>query len=85
MACGLPICGVNDGAMSEITVPGKNSLLIDSPGDAFWKRRIYDTQKLADNLNSLVKNASFYSDNSRRIVEEKFSLDAMIDNYLKLF
>ncbi len=85
MACGLPICGINDGAMSEITVPGKNSLLIDSPGDAFWKRRIYDTQKLADNLNSLVKNASFYSDNSRRIVEEKFSLDAMIDNYLKLF
>ncbi|MFH0969697.1 MAG: glycosyltransferase family 4 protein [Patescibacteria group bacterium] len=85
MTCGLPICGVNDGAMNEITVLGKNSLLIDSSGDAFWKRREYNVSQFADNLNSIVKNLNFYSANSQKIAEERFSLDDMINNYLKLF
>ncbi len=85
MACGLPICGVNDGAMGEITTARKNSLLIDSQGDAFRKRRIYNTQKIADNLNILVKNAASFSSSSRQIAIEKFSLDTMIASYLELF
>jgi glycosyltransferase involved in cell wall biosynthesis len=85
MACGLPICGVNDGAMSELTVSGENSLLIDSEGDAFWKRRNYDIEKFAENLNFIVKNLDFYSKNSSEIAEERFSLEDMSNNYLKLF
>lgn len=85
MACGLPICGVNDGAMNEITVPGENSLLVKSKGNAFWKRRKYNINQLADNLNSIVKKIDFYSTNSRKITEEKFSLDDMIANYLNKF
>jgi len=85
MACGLPICGVNDGAMSEITAPGENSLLIKTEGDAFWKQRTYDYEQFADNLNFITKDLDFYAKNSRKIVEEKFSLDDMIANYLKFF
>lgn len=85
MSSGLPICGVNDGAMSEITIPEKNSLLIESKGDAFKKRRAYDVQRFADNLNSILENLDSYSISSRKIVEERFSLDNMISNYLKLF
>lgn len=85
MASALPVCGVADGAMNEITIPGKNSLLIESKGDAFWKRREYDHEKIAYNLDSLVKKIDFYSENSRKIAEQSFSLDNMIDNYLKHF
>jgi len=85
MACGLPICGVNDGAMSELTVPGENSLLIDSEGDAFQKRRAYDIEKFAENLNSIVKNLDSFSKSSREIAKERFSLDEMLSNYINLF
>lgn len=82
MACGLPICGVNDGAMKELTDPGKNSLLIETQGDAFWKRRVYNHKEFARNLNKLVKNKNIHSQNSRTITEERFSLFKMTINYL---
>jgi len=85
MACGLPVCGVSDGAMNEITAPGKNSLLIDSEGDAFWKERNYNCEKFAENLNATIKNRDFYSSNSRKIAEKEFSLDHMVNNYVRLF
>jgi len=85
MACGLPICGVNDGSMSELTSPGKNSLLIDTQGDAFWRERIYDHDQFAKNLNTIAGNQSFYADNSRKITQEKFSIDEMIQKYIKTF
>ncbi|HLC94399.1 MAG TPA: glycosyltransferase family 4 protein [Patescibacteria group bacterium] len=85
MACGLPICGVNDGAMREITVPEENSLLLKSEGDAFWKMREYDVSQFADNLDSITKNLNFYSTNSRKIAEKKFSLDDMTARYLTFF
>jgi glycosyltransferase involved in cell wall biosynthesis len=85
MACGLPICGVNDGAMGEITAPGENSLLIPSEEDAFWKRRTYDTGQLADNIHSMVSNLNSYSANARKVAVEKFSLDDMTARYLQLF
>lgn len=85
MAAGLPICGVADGAMKEITEPGKNSLLIPAFGDAFWKERTYDAGKFADNLALIMKNQKTYSRNSRQIAEKRFSLDAMIDKYIEAF
>lgn len=85
MTCGLPICGVADGSMEELTVPGKNSLLIKAKGDAFWQEREFDYDAFAKNLNILVSNQVFYSENSQKIAEERFSLDRMLDKYLKLF
>lgn len=85
MGCGLPICGVADGAMEEIIKPEKNSLLIKSAGNAFWKEREYDCKEFAKNLNKIASNKTCYSKNSRIIAEERFSLDKMINEYLKLF
>lgn len=85
MACGLPICGVNDGAMSELTEQGKNSLLIPTRGDAFWKMRILDTEKFADNLAKIIKNKETYSKNSRETAVKRFDLDIMIDKYIQIF
>lgn len=85
MGCGLPICGVADGAMEEVTIPGKNSLLIESQGDAFWQMREYNYEKFADNLDEILRNQSAYSQNSRKIAEEKFGLEEMANNYVELF
>lgn len=83
MACGLPICGVADGAMKEITIDGRNSQLVDATGDAFWQPRFYDHEKFADNLNTLLQNPMSYSKNSRQIAQQRFSLESMIDKYLQ--
>jgi len=85
MASGLPICGIADGSMREITKLGENSLLTETKGYAFWKRREYDTEKFADNLVEIIKNREIYVKNSRKIAEERFSLDEMLSNYIKLF
>lgn len=85
MACGLPICGVNDGAMSELTEQGKNSLLIPTEGDAFWKTRMLDVKRFADNLAEIMKYRKAYAKNSRATAEKKFSLTAMIDKYIQVF
>lgn len=85
MACGLPICGVNDGSMSELTIPGENSLLISTDGDAFWKKRILDTKRFADNLAEIMQTQPVFAKNSRQITEDKFTLTRMIGKYIQIF
>ena len=85
MACGLPICGVADGAMPELVEERKNALLIPSSGDAFWKNRSYDVDTFAENINSIIRNREQFSRESIGIACERFSLKAMIDNYERVF
>lgn len=85
MASGLPICGVNDGAMSELTEQGKNSLLIPTKGDAFWKIRTLNTKIFAENIGKIMQKQEEYSKNSRKLAEKKFDLDLMIDKYIQAF
>lgn len=85
MALGLPICGVDDGAMSELTTPGLNSELINTSGDSFDKPRDLDTDAFADNMNKIMQNRSAYSLHSRRLAQRRFRLDEMVNNYLAVF
>jgi glycosyltransferase involved in cell wall biosynthesis len=82
MACGLPICGVADGAMPELIEPGKNGLLISAAGDGFWKKRTLDLEKFADNIENIFQNKIIYQKESRRLAEERFSLDSMLAQYI---
>ena len=81
MASGLPIGGVADGAMTELTEDGKNSLLIPADGDAFWKERNYDTGAFAKNMHTLVQNKEKFGAASRTRAENDFSLYTMLDHY----
>lgn len=85
MACGLPICGVADGAMVELVRERKNALLIPTSGDAFWKNRSHNIEAFADNLNDIVKNLASFSRESSRIATERFPLESMIDKYEFIF
>lgn len=82
LACGLPICGVADGAMTEITTPGENSLLIPVEGDAFWKRRKYNLELFADNMHQIVQHKEKFAARARAVALERFSLEKMINAYI---
>ncbi len=85
MACGLPICGVADGAMTEITKPGVNSELIPAHGHAFYEKRQLDLTAFADNIYKIMNNQPSYRLNSREIAEERFRIEPMIRQYVEVF
>jgi glycosyltransferase involved in cell wall biosynthesis len=84
LACGLPICGVADGAMPELIKSKENGLLIAAQGDAFWKGRQYDADSFSDNLDNIMKGKVFCNRESRYDVENRFALDQMINNYISI-
>jgi len=79
MACGLPICGVADGAMKEITQPGENSELIPTEGEAFYKPRQLDISFFTANMNKIMNNLNHYSTTSRKLSLSKFQLNTMTE------
>lgn len=85
LAAGLPICGVNDGAMSELVTPGKTGELSEAHGQAFWQERTYNAEQFADNLHRIVKRKGEYSALARASAEKRFSLAKMLSEYVKVF
>jgi glycosyltransferase involved in cell wall biosynthesis len=85
MSCGLPICGVADGAMPELTTAGKNSELIPVTTDGFSSPRSLDLDLFADNMSKIYNNAESYSAQSRLKASEKFSNRQMVNSYLDVF
>lgn len=84
LACGLSVCGVADGAMSEIIDDGKTGILTPAEGDAFWTPRKYDQKAFADNVHAIVSAQRKFSENARQLAEQRFSLDSMIDAYIEV-
>lgn len=82
MGCGLPICGIADGAMRELVHQGENGLLLPVIGNAFWQQRSYDDEAFADQLHALMQYTVPFGKKSRILAEEKLSLDHMIQNYI---
>jgi len=82
-ACGLPICGVADGAMPEMILENENGLLVGTEGDAFWSERKIDSGRFADNMDRILKNRSAFARKSREIAENRFSIETMLDKYLE--
>lgn len=80
LACGLPICGVADGAMSELVDSGETGFLIQTEGDAFWQPRKIDPQVFSDALHKTLSSPE-YRDKSRMRALDRFSIDHMIAEY----
>ncbi len=70
MACGTPVIAVNRGSMPELIDHGVNGLLVDSADEAVAAVGQIGTIDRAE---------------CRRVVAERFSLDAMADRYLALY
>ena len=82
LACGLPICGVADGAMPELVEDGLEGLLLPTKGNGFWRKRTYDTPLFVENLRGIVENRALFSKQARLKALQKFSLEKMINQYI---
>lgn len=70
MACGTPVIATRRGSMPEIIEEGVNGFLVDSPEEA-----VAAVAKAGDLDRTAV----------RRTVEERFSVERMVDDYLALY
>ncbi len=85
LACGLPICGVADGAMPELVQQGQNGLLLPVAGNGFWRKHDYNTYQFAHNISQIIRNRAHYHKRSREIAEAHYSLKKMTDLYTSVF
>lgn len=72
MACGTPVIAYNRGAMSEIIEDGKNGFLVPQG----------DISGLAEAANKITTIDRKYC---REVVEKKFSIDRMTQDYLEYY
>lgn len=82
MACGLPICGVSDGAMPELINISKNGYLIPANGNGFWIIRKLDYPEIAKNIATCIKSKSLIKEINYREVKLNYNLDVMVNKYL---
>lgn len=82
LACGLPVCGVADGAMPEIVENGKSGELLPAYGSGYWKMRKIDSSAFAENLERIMENLPRYKMNAQQHAEQRFSLIAMLTRYI---
>lgn len=78
MACGLPVIATNGSSLSEVIENNVTGLLC--PQD--------DVAAFANAARQLADNSALWqqmSQNARQRVEARFSMDAMIGHYLKLY
>jgi glycosyltransferase involved in cell wall biosynthesis len=70
MACGTPVVAFNKGSMLELIDPGINGFLVVNVKEA---------------VAVLKKIPEIKRQNCRKTVEEKFSVDRMVDNYIGVY
>lgn len=70
MACGTPVVAFNKGSMPEIIESGKNGFLVSDVKEA---------------VSALYKIPEINRQYCRNTVEQKFSVEIMVDNYIKVY
>jgi glycosyltransferase involved in cell wall biosynthesis len=70
MACGTPVIAFNKGSMEELIIDGKNGFLVSNVKEA---------------ISAIKKIPEIKRKFCRKIVENKFSVEIMVDNYIKIY
>lgn len=83
LACGLPICSLNDGAMTELVDHQRTGYLVPVKGSGFWRARPFDAVAFARAMRWSTDNRRRLGVNARRAAERRFSLLAMSQEYVK--
>ncbi len=84
LACGVPVCGLNDGAMKELIEEGTGELLLVT-GSGYWLKRHFDPRGFADNIAAVLNNQQERRKRSRDVATARFSLDRMVECYVQVF
>ncbi|PIT98109.1 MAG: hypothetical protein COT71_02505 [Candidatus Andersenbacteria bacterium CG10_big_fil_rev_8_21_14_0_10_54_11] len=82
LACGLPVCGVADGAMPELVSSGNSGELLPVQGNGFFSPRQLDPAAIAVTMHKIMQNRLHYSQAARQSALDRFTLDHMINQYL---
>ena len=77
MACGLPVIGTNVEGIKEVIRHGENGFLCNTDPASIREAviRLMEEEELREKLGR----------NARKTIEEKFSLDKLIDRELELY
>lgn len=81
LACGLPVCGVADGAMPELVTNESSGQLLPTTGDAFWKNRSIDSRAFSETLHVTLEHRNTLSQGARNTAVGRYSLNQMIEHY----
>ncbi len=82
LACGLPVLSYDTGALSEIISESAGTVV--PYGSNHWKLEAPDISALAEAAIPILKNNNKYRQGARAQAVKCFSLDAMVDAYLKV-
>lgn len=70
LTCGTPVIAVNKGSMPELITDGETGFLVNSVDEA---------------VNAVEKLGSISRKKCRESVEKRFSVDRMVDDYIKVY
>jgi glycosyltransferase involved in cell wall biosynthesis len=82
LACGLPVIGFDTGSLSEL-VQGDAGRLVPY-GANEWKLEPPDVPALVEPVIEILQNQPRFRKSARERAEESFSVDKMVDEYLKV-
>ena len=82
LSCGSPVVGFQTGSLNEL-VSEEAGIIVPYGGDA-WKLDFPDVDALVTAIEAITLDYKQYSLNARRIAEEKYSIDDMMDKYLNI-
>lgn len=81
MACGLPIVGINDGAMSEVMRHEHDGYLVTLPGAGYLRPRPFNAPAFAAAMHAAIIHKSKLGPNARARVLAMFALERMSNAY----
>lgn len=82
LACGLPICGIADGAMPELVQASIQGKLLATDDGAFFRERALDIGHLAEQLHTLLKHQTVIKNTTQpSLLSDYFSLTHMTNQY----
>jgi glycosyltransferase involved in cell wall biosynthesis len=82
LSCGLPVIGFDTGSLSEL-VQGDAGCLVPYGGNQ-WKLEKPDISTLANATVDVLEDQARFRNSARKRAESVFSLDKMLDEYLKV-
>jgi len=82
LACGLPVLSFDTGALSELVSAGAGRV-VPYGGDP-WRLDPPDVDSLAEAAWEILGDQERFRKAARALAESKFSLESMVDSYLKV-
>ncbi|MBM3136822.1 MAG: glycosyltransferase [Chloroflexi bacterium] len=82
LACGLPVVSYATGSIPELV--GQEGGITVPYGANYWKLEAPKTEPLAKAAAQVLDNQEKFRKHARKRAEENFSLDVMVERYLKV-